>query len=283
MNVSAYISLLRPHQWLKNLILLFPPFLAGKLHTIPSWDALVLPVASFSLISSMTYIVNDIADCANDSHHPLKRLRPLPAGLITRRSAICLAILCGGGGFTLAVLSTPAIVPWLLAYLLGSLFYTFVAKHIFLLDLAMIALLFLVRLQAGGAAYSIHITMWLYMAVLLLALFLSAGKRLSEFNALGSTAALHRSSMEQYHPAGLMYILYASGVCVLCVYALYCISHPYLLLTLPVCAYGLWRYIHRVRSGRNGDPTISLLHDRHLLVVGCCWVVFIALAQYPDW
>lgn len=279
--MSPLILLLRPHQWLKNLVLLFPPFLAGKIHQIPSVVELLAPLLAFSLVSSVVYIINDIADCRSDALHPVKRLRPLPSGAVTPYAAKVVALCCIMLAFALALGLVPVLVPWMLVYLLCSVFYTLIAKHVFLLDLGMIALLFVVRLQAGGAAYAIRITLWLYMAVFLLALFLSAGKRLSEFYVLGTTAAQHRISLARYRPESLRLILYASGACVLIAYASYCFTHLRLLVTLPLCAYGLWRYIRRVRNGGDGDPTISLLHDKHLLAVGCCWVLIIALVQYP--
>ncbi len=279
--MHVYLELLRPHQWLKNLILLFPPFLAGKIHQIPSLVELLAPLAAFSLVSSVIYIINDIADCRTDALHPAKRLRPLPSGAVTPNAAGVIALCCAVVSFTLAYVLVPVLVPWMIVYLLSSVFYTLIGKHIFLLDLGMIAFLFVVRLQAGGAAYAINITLWLYMAVFLLALFLSAGKRLSEFYALGATAAQHRTSLARYRPESLRLILYISGGCVLIAYASYCFTHLRVLITLPLCGYGLWRYLGRVRRGGDGDPTISLLHDKHLLAVGSCWVVIIALAQYP--
>ncbi|RMH39819.1 MAG: decaprenyl-phosphate phosphoribosyltransferase, partial [Gammaproteobacteria bacterium] len=80
----AFWGLIRPHQWLKNLLLLFPPFLAGRLlgesYSLPG---LLLPVFCFCLASSATYIINDILDVELDRRHPRKCRRPLASGKIS--------------------------------------------------------------------------------------------------------------------------------------------------------------------------------------------------------
>ncbi len=273
------VRLLRPHQWLKNLMLLFPPFLAGKIGGF-SWFELVVPLVSFSLLSSSSYIFNDILDVAADRCHPRKRLRPVAAGVVSVAAARLLALLLATAAFALATWQVPEILPWLLIYALLALLYTLFFKHVAVVDIVAIAAFFLIRLLAGGAAFHVHVSGWLFGSVLLLALFLSAGKRLGELAALGDVAVRHRSSLRCYTRPMLLRLLYVCAVAVLFTYAMYCVSHGVLLSSVPLCALGLWRYIRRVRQGCDGDPTASLLRDPVLFVVGAVWLVLVSLAVY---
>ena len=111
-------------------------------------------------------------------------------------------------------------------------------------------------------------------------MFLSTGKRLSELRLLGETAGEHRSSLTRYPEGFLAGTLYMTGCSVLVTYAMYALHKPRLIYTVPLCLFGLLRYILRVSSGKGGDPTESLLEDPGLLVVSLLWVVMVVWSIY---
>lgn len=277
--ISAYIKLLRPHQWLKNLMLFFPPLLAGKI-LLYSMPQLLYPFLVFSFASSATYVFNDIMDCQTDLLHHEKCFRPLPSGLITIKQAALVAVVAGGFSLATVMLCAPSVIGWLVAYLSLSFAYSLYLKHVVFLDILTISVLFLVRLMAGGAIFNIHVSSWLFSTVFLLALFLSAGKRLSELLALTSDAGSHRRVLSAYSPALLQGVLYGTAVTVLSAYAMYCVNHPLLFYSLPLCCYGLYRYIFRVKSGYDGDPTAALLKDPHMVIVGTGWLTLVIFGLY---
>jgi decaprenyl-phosphate phosphoribosyltransferase len=121
------------------------------------------------------------------------------------------------------------------------------------------------------------------LSVFLLAIFLSTGKRLYEKNALGENAANHRKALESYPPGFLDGTMYMTGGAVLVTYTLYVIEHQVLIYTVPLCCFGLLRYILRVKSGLGGDPTESLVRDVPLLVVGVLWVLMVGWGIYADY
>jgi len=281
MSVLAYVKLLRPLQWLKNLMLFFPPFLAGSLLD-PRVSVNGLPAfVVFCLASSGGYILNDILDLENDRLHPLKRYRPLSAGSIEPVTAATLAavLFLGAAGIAVSTLSLRFLL-FLLLYLFMTVAYSAKVKNIPLLDVFCIATGFLIRLLAGGEAFAVQISDWLFLTVFFLALFLSIGKRLTEKCSLGSDAERHRKSLSGYPEGFLEGAMYLTGGAVLVTYSLYTISRGELLHTVPLCCFGLLRYIMRVKSGRSGDPTESLLKDPALLLVSLFWVVSISVLVY---
>lgn len=278
--MTAYLSMMRPAQWVKNLILFFPPFLGGQLLQPGLVGQGVRPVAAFCLMSSAAYLLNDILDRDADALHPRKRNRPIPAGRAEVRGAALLAVLLMLAAVGLAFPVSPLFLALLLLYAANSLAYCLLLKSMPVVDLFCIAAGFLLRLQAGGEAFRVPISPWLFLSVFLLALLLSTGKRLCEYRMLGGAAGEHRKSLETYPPGFLDGIMYMTGASVLVTYAMYTMVKPRLLFSVPLCLFGLMRYMLRVQTGRGGDPTESLLKDRVLLVVGFSWVALVGWSIY---
>jgi decaprenyl-phosphate phosphoribosyltransferase len=275
-----YLVMLRPTQWLKNLMLFFPPFLSGQM-LLPGVAESGLPLfAAFCLVSSAGYILNDLIDRERDAVHPRKRLRAIASAAVTVRNASLLAALLLVLGLLLAGQSSPVVLALLVAYAVNSLLYSLVLKSMPLVDLFCISAGFLIRLQAGGEMFQVPISPWLFLSVFLLSVFLSTGKRLSESHSLGSCAGEHRVTLSSYPAGFLAGTMYMTGSAVLVTYAMYVVLNPQLIITVPLCLFGLLRYILRVSSGENGDPTESLLKDWILFAVSSIWLVLVVWSIY---
>lgn len=281
MNKFPYVSMVRPRQWIKNLIMFFPPFLGGSLHSSACISVSgILSFISFCCISSSMYVFNDLNDIERDVLHPVKRLRPLPSGAISTRLATAAAISLGLLGFVLSFLAVQSLIPYLLLYGVVTIVYTKWLKNIPVVDLFCISCGFLIRLQAGGAIFNVVISEWLFLSVFFLSLFLSSGKRLSEQNLLGADAAGHRTSLCGYSDGTLDAMLQVTAASVLVTYTMYTLGHPQLVYTVPLCTFGLFRYILRVKNGNSGDPTESLFRDVPLLCTSILWVLIVGWSIY---
>lgn len=273
----ASLRILRPKQWLKNLMLLFPPLFGGILFTSDIINNLLFPLLSFCLASSANYAINDVLDAEKDACHPLKRKRPIPSGAITPQTAVIIGcslfILAAVMGF---FVSLPFLLA-LLAYLILSSAYSFKLKDMPVVDIFCVSAGFLLRLHAGGIAFGVPISDWLFLTVFLLSLFLSLGKRIAEKQLLGEECACHRPVLVAYPKDFLYGAMYMTGAAVLVTYAMYVVAHRGLLYTIPLCCFGLLRYMYQVLKGANGDPTEALFRDKVLLVVGLLWIVIIGL------
>ncbi len=276
----AYLTLLRPTQWLKNLMLFFPPFLAGQILLPGIATRGVVPFGAFCLVSSAGYILNDLLDRERDIHHPGKRLRPIASGVVSLSGVSFLSALLLIGGLLLAVFISPRFLLLLVGYAAISTSYSLLLKTLPVIDLFCISAGFLIRLQAGGELFHVPISPWLFLTVFLLAVFLSTGKRLSESRSLGDMAGEHRASLALYPFGFLAGTMYMTGSAVLVTYAMYALQKPMLIYTVPLCLFGLLRYILRVSSGANGDPTEALLTDWILFVVSMMWILMVVWSIY---
>jgi len=280
MRMLAFIRILRPAQWLKNLMLLFPPFLGGTILKTGLVGQAVLPLTAFCMASSATYIFNDILDADRDALHPRKSRRPVPSGQIGKPVAAAYGLLVLGVAVVLGTIVSKTFLFLLLTYLAVTVAYSLGLKSQPIVDIFCIAAGFVLRLQAGGAAFGVTISDWLFLSVFLLAIFLSTGKRLCERNTLGDNGGNHRESLLHYPPGLLEGTMYMTGAAVLVTYSMYVIHRPALVYTVPLCTFGLLRFMLLVKSNQYGDPTESLLKDGTLFVVGLFWVVLVGAATY---
>jgi decaprenyl-phosphate phosphoribosyltransferase len=276
------LKLLRIHQWLKNLMLYFPPFLGGTFFFDCLAPQALLPFIAFCMASSATYILNDLFDRENDRHHPDKRKRPIVSGQVSATTALSIVAVLLICSVLIAWNITGMFLLMMAVYFVVSLAYSVKLKEIVLVDIFCISAGFLLRLQAGGAAFNVPISEWLFLSVFLLSVFLSTGKRLAEKQRLGDGAHQHRKALAAYPKGFLDGTMYMTGGSVLVTYTMYVISRhsPVLLYSVPLCCFGLLRYILRVQSGKGGDPTESLTHDIPLLVVGVVWVGLVGWGIY---
>src|ERR1035441_2962530 len=175
-KIMPYIKILRPTQWLKNLMLLFPPFLGGMIFQDGIIQKGILPLTAFCLASSGTYIINDVIDASKDSLHPNKKLRPIASGQINKTSAVILSILLFVASLLLSLKVSQPFLFSLLIYMVVALLYSIKLKEFPIIDLFCISAGFIFRLKAGGFVFGIEISDWLFLSVFLLALFLSTGK-----------------------------------------------------------------------------------------------------------
>jgi decaprenyl-phosphate phosphoribosyltransferase len=190
----------RPHQWVKNLVVMALPLVAGALTTVTAWLHLLLAFVAMCAASAGTYLVNDLADIDADRLHPTKRLRPIAAGALSPRTAGVAASIAFGSALVLSSVAGPWVALWVLVYVGLTVAYTRWLKHVALIDVVALALGFVVRVLAGAAAVGATAPLALLVAVFAGAMFVSLGKRAGERRRLGERAAEHRRSLGWYRP-----------------------------------------------------------------------------------
>lgn len=235
---------------------------------------------SFSFAASSCYIINDIVDRNADRNHNSKRFRVIARGDATIQHAAIVGGMFFVTSLFLASSVSERFLGYLIIYLCISVLYTFYFKQIVLVDIFVLSAGYVVRIVAGGEAFHVVVSSWLFLTVFVVALFLAAGKRRGELVAMGNAALSHRTNLTVYTPIFLDGILWTSAACALVMYALYAIdNNARIIYTVPVAAYGLLRYIFIVQQGR-GDPTEALLKDGQILSVGVLWAAMIAITIY---
>jgi 4-hydroxybenzoate polyprenyltransferase len=270
--VRAALAGMRPRQWSKNLLLLAGLVFAAKLGDAIRWLEATAAFGAYCAASSAAYLVNDVRDVEHDRSHPLKRLRPVARGELSQRAAVLLAGALAVVAFGLVVALGITSVGFLAAFLAFQGAYSLGLKHVVLLDVFVIAALFVLRSGAGAAAVDVRISPWLLLVTALLALFLALAKRRSELVLPGSS----RPVLDGYSLVLVDQLIAVTVACTIAAYAIYTFTahSPALMATIPFVVFGLFRYLLLVhRDDLGEEPENVLLTDRPLVAAVALWAV----------
>ena len=300
---ALWLSALRVSQWTKNAVVFVAWFFAvadkEQAALARGWRpfALVCAMAfSFSLVSSAFYLLNDVGDYEADRLHPVKRLRPVAADLISKIDAVraALALFAFGLVFPCYLVFRHPDRTWgfavLLVYTLMQCAYSGFLKRVPYVDVAVIAAGFVLRAVAGAAAMGVRISPWLLACAFSLSLFLALCKRRHE----KITASASRAALKGYHPRVLDALILVAACGTLAVYTCYTLSADTvarfgtrgLAATSVFVALGIGRYLQLVYGPEDtGRPERVLLTDRILWCIlagyGLAALGAVLLARMP--
>jgi decaprenyl-phosphate phosphoribosyltransferase len=284
-RVPAIIRALRPKQWVKNILVFAAPLASGRLLEWHVLRGTLLSLAAFILVSAFVYLVNDTHDLAEDRQHPTKRYRPIAAGEVSVPVALVLAVFCLGAGLAIGFWTSAMLGVVLVVYAVLQFTYSLWFKHRPIVDLALVALGFLLRALAGGVASGIPFSQWFLLVASFGSLFMVAGKRYSELVQLGSEAGT-RPSLAAYSPDYLRFVWAASATLVITFYGLWAFDQrgqglwtaPWPAISIAPFTLAILSYARDIDRGEAGEPENVVLHDPMLLVLGLLWVVSVVLA-----
>lgn len=291
-NFRDWYKAIRIHQWAKNA-LIFVPLLAA--HQISNPLLLLhglLAFVFFGLCASGVYVLNDLLDLEDDRRHPSKRNRPFASGRLSIKSGLaafpCLLFVSFAGAWWW--------LPWqfvavLATYYVLTLIYSLVLKRIMALDVIALALLYTLRIIAGGAAFELELTVWMLAFSMFMFLSLALVKRYAELQAALRNGITGKTGGRDYYPADLAMLSSlgaASGYLSVMVLALYIHDNATIALyayprmiwfACPLLLFWItriWMLTHRGRM--NDDPVIFALRDRLSLAMGAMFGLIFWLA-----
>jgi len=288
------ISSARPRQWPKNALVFAGLIFAQKIFSVVDVGVIYwIPIlralgafAAFCLVSSATYLLNDVYDRNADRVHPVKRLRPIASGALPVSAAVTASIvlfLVGLGG---AFLLSWKLMAVLLGYLVLTVAYSVKLKHIVILDVLVLAIGFVLRAFAGTVVIDVNISVWLFICTILLALFLVLTKRRAEMTVFENSATAQRSVLANYSPGLLDQMISVVTASTVVSYAIYTASPSEfhtrnLVLTVPFVIYGVFRYLYLVYQKQVGtDPDKAIFRDVPLLVNNLLWLIVSGVIIY---
>lgn len=304
-KLQALITLMRPHQYTKNLFIFAPAFFGfGQYDLGAVWGCLLLGFAGFCLIASGIYALNDLIDAKHDRLHPTKCKRPVASGAISSAQAgvigVALLLIGGGAYIVLGLICEHDVAHdslgglfWVfgapvLLYILLNLLYCFRLKHIAIVDIFCIASGFVIRLWIGANIINIALSHWIVITTFLLALFLALAKRRDDIILLESGTKV-RKNIEGYNRVFLDIAMGISASLVMVAYIFYSIDesvnerlHTHnLYLTSVFVLLGIFRYMQLTFVLQNSaSPSKILLKDRFLQITITLWLISFVLIGF---
>jgi 4-hydroxybenzoate polyprenyltransferase/phosphoserine phosphatase len=289
-RTRAVWQALRPHQWVKNIIIFVPLITAHKVRDAEAVQASLLAFAAFCLFASGVYVLNDLLDLESDRQHARKRNRPLASGRLYLPWAFVGGPLLLLVPMVLSLIALPKFAVVLLAYGIITTAYSLRLKEVAILDVFVLAGLYTMRLIAGHVATGIEFSSWLLGFSMFIFLSLAMMKRLQELQSLREqklTGIKGRGyvvgDLEMINTFGI-----TSGYLSVIVMALYVNSdqvsrlyhHPGLLLLIcPLLLYWIsrvWLITHRGQL--HDDPVLFALKDGQSYVIGALALLLVWLA-----
>jgi 4-hydroxybenzoate polyprenyltransferase len=281
-SLRAFLEELRPKQWTKNILVFAAPLFAFRIMSTEDWIKVFGGFVAFCLISGTVYILNDFVDLEKDKQHPDKRYRPMAMGILSPK----LGLILGTALFLITLYGSW----WLgrlffliiLLYFVLNVLYSFLLKHIVIIDVFLITFGFVLRALAGAVLFNGRITPWFLICIMWLALFLAISKRRSEIYLLQDSKGSHRKVLDQYNVDFLEQLISIVTTATIISYSLFTITSGhtlYLMLSIPLVIYGVFRYLYLIHAeGKGGKPEEVLIGDKHILITVILYVITVIVA-----
>lgn len=279
----ALIKLIRPWHWIKNALVLAPLVFSGLLFDAEKLRLGLLGFAVFCLVASAVYVFNDLRDIENDRAHPEKCKRPLASGQVQPGVAVgvvagllvaaaVLVVACGG------------VAGWwlLVVYLVLNIAYSMGLKEVPIIDIAILASGYVIRVLYGGAVCAIPVSGWLFLTVLAASFYLGLGKRRGELLSQGGQSAT-RKVLAYYTRSFLDNNMYLFLALANVFYALWAReTGGGMLLSVPIVLIMSMRYSLDIDQGTSGDPIEVILGDPALVGLAVLYAACVLSMLYAQ-
>lgn len=293
MKAKALIQLMRPTQWVKNGFIFLPIFFSGHLFDWEVWKEGFIAFASFCLMASSIYCLNDVRDVEADRLHPHKRTRPVASGAVSVPAAWAMFALLAVGSVCIALLGlnhnaflTAGIVA---GYWVMNIAYCLKLKQVAILDVFIISFGFVLRLLAGGVSECLALSPWIVLMTFLIALFLAFAKRRDDVVMNERGGEVTRRNTKSYNVRFMDAVLSIVAAVTIVCYILYTVSTEVTerlgtdlayLSSIFVLA-GILRYMQiTIVEERSGSPTMVVMKDPFVLTCIALWVIFFIVILY---
>jgi len=296
----------RPRQWLKNFAIFTTIVFTGQLFNGDLLWRTIQAFAAFCLLSSSNYIVNDILDAPKDRKHPFKRFRPIANGNISIQQAVLMSLVLAATGLWISYQLGQLFFIFAISFLTLQYAYSLFLKQFTVVDILTITMAYILRVYAGEAATGYHISIWLALAALSLALFLAIGKRRAELTLIQSYEGVlprdTRASLSHYSEKLLDTYTAMFANSTFLTYSFFTfLARPYnegfflrnyteffgdipgrkwMMVTIPFVLYGIMRYMQLIYEGKGESPEKILTSDLPLLTTVILWVGMVLVVVY---
>ncbi len=289
--IKNLFQLLKADHWIKNLYLFAPLFFSGQFTGTEVLIHVLLGLLYFCLSSSLIYIINDLVDAEKDRQHPVKKIRPIASGAVSKKAAlsviaILIAILVAG-----AMLFKPAFIIIVCIYILVNLVYSFWLKHIAIIDVSIISTGFVLRVLAGGILAGVEVSHWLIIMIYLLSMFLALAKRRDDLVLVNNnvTDASVRKSVKGYNLEFMQAALVIMATVMIVCYLMYITSaeskerlhFEYAYFNSFFVIAGVMKYLQIIFiQNKAGSPVKIILSDIFIQVCVVLWLLSFFVMLY---
>jgi 4-hydroxybenzoate polyprenyltransferase len=283
------VRLLRPSQYVKNLLVFAPAFFAGTILNDGVPQLTIFIFISFCFAASAMYVFNDYCDVNFDKMHPVKRNRPLAAGTINKNTALGLAGSSSALSLLFAYFVSFTAVILISAYILLNILYSLGLKNIPIAELVIVSFGFILRLYSGSIPIETPLTLWIQLLTFSLAMLLVSAKRYHDLKLFETCNQLMRPVLAKYNSKMLSIIVLASALLVFGIYLFWSLfSHSFprkepdwLFVSALFVGIGLIRYLWIVFKDENSGFPVEVFYSDNIIKLNVLgWMVLMMVYFY---
>lgn len=283
-KIFEFIKLIRPTQWIKNFFIFASIIFSGNLFNKTLFVNNIFTFFIFCLISSAVYIFNDIIDEKTDKVHPQKKYRPIASGKVSKSQGIMLFTVVFIIFLSISLNFNKKVFIICLMYLFINIAYSIVLKNIVIIDVMIITLGFVLRVECGSIATGVKVSSWLILCTILLSLFIALNKRKSEIIMLKTNSTSHRKILQEYSINlinNMLSIITPSVFICYCLYTFSSSQSKTMMYTIPFVLYGIFRYEYLMEKYNiGGKPEDIFKKDAPFLINILLWIFSIIIIIY---
>lgn len=287
-ELLLYFKLLKPEQYLKNLLIFAPLFFSGSAFLF-SIDYIIL-FLSFSALTSSVYIFNDLFDLNEDKSHPLKKLRPLPAKKIKIRTAYYIAICLFFFSISLIYFFGKNLIILYLIYFFQNILYSKHLKRILILDIFIVSLGFLIRLFIGSIYFNLQLSIWLILLTQSIVFFIILVKRKVDFKNETFASFKYNSQRKFYKSKISLYGIRLTQILIFMLYSIYLVflyldkntNYFLIISSFFLSVFIILRYYESSMKFNYSSPLKILFYDKSLIFTSLTWFLINIMIYYYD-
>jgi decaprenyl-phosphate phosphoribosyltransferase len=300
-KLFTYLRVLRVNQWIKNLVIFTAIIFSGQLFNPDLFLNTVKAFFIFCLLSSSSYILNDIIDFPFDKKHPIKKYRPIASGAISMPEATFAVFILTIVSLLLALFFSISFFIISFIFILLHFLYSLFLKKYPVIDIFTISFSFTLRAYAGVVATGFHIPIWMMLTIFFMSLFMATVKRHAELVAHGKET---RISLYRYNEHFLDFLTYTATTSTIMSYSFYTYfeklpqteteiskffnqsfpgfeARKWLMISIPLVVYGIARYAQLLYEKAQGErPEKIITTDVPLIVTIGLWGIIVISLIY---
>lgn len=291
-KILVFARVLRVSQWMKNLIIFTAIIFSGNLFEKQAFLNTLYAFFVFCLLSSTSYVLNDIIDYPYDKKHRIKKFRPIASGEISIQQATFIVFIMSLISLFLSLIFSLPLFFLSLIFLLLHFFYSLYLKRYPVIDIFTISLSFVIRSYVGVVVTGWYIPVWMMLTIFFLSLFMASVKRHAEIVSQGLNARL---SLYRYNEHFLDFLTYTAATTTIISYSFYTYfekipsiktifgdffskyfpqleARKLMMITIPLVVYGITRYAQLLYEKYEGErPEKLITSDIPLIITIALW------------
>lgn len=290
-KIKYIIVTARPNQWIKNLVIFTAIIFSGKLFDPNLFLRTTIGFFILCLLSSTSYILNDVIDYPYDKKHPIKKFRPVASGKLTIRDATFIVFVLSLFSLVIALAFSIPFFMVAFLFLILHFFYSLFFKRQPVLDIFTISFSFMLRAFSGQVLTGYHIQIWLLLTIFFISLFIASVKRHAELVLHGQETRL---SLSLYQGHLLDFLTTTFATLTIVTYSLYTFlgrpplmgrgyleARKWFMITIPLVVYGISRYAQLLYERDEGEsPEKIITKDKPLIFTILFWGIIVVVLIY---